>query len=35
VDNNAEAQRQVVQARFDFVNALITLEQTLGAPVER
>lgn len=35
VDNNAEAQRQVVQARFDFVNALVTLEQTLGAPVER
>jgi outer membrane protein len=35
VDNNAEAQRQVVQARFDFVNALITLDQTLGAPVER
>jgi outer membrane protein len=35
VDNNAEAQRQVVQARFDFVNALVTLEQTLGGPVER
>ncbi|MGH7501138.1 MAG: TolC family protein [Longimicrobiales bacterium] len=35
VDNNAEAQRQVVQARFDFVNALVTLEQTLGAPVDR
>jgi outer membrane protein len=35
VDNNAEAQRQVVQARFDFVNALVTLEQALGARLER
>jgi outer membrane protein TolC len=35
VDADAQAQRQVVQARFNFVNARIAIERALGAPLNR
>jgi outer membrane protein TolC len=35
VDDDAQAQRQVVQSRFAFVNARIAIERALGAPINR
>jgi outer membrane protein TolC len=35
VDADAQAQRQVVQARFNFVNARIAIERALGVPLNR
>jgi outer membrane protein TolC len=35
VNDDAQAQRQVVQSRFAFVNARIAIERALGAPINR
>jgi outer membrane protein len=35
VDQDAQAQRQVVQARFAFVNFRVAIERALGAPLNR
>jgi outer membrane protein len=35
VNEDAQAQRQVVQSRFAFVNARIAIERALGAPINR
>jgi outer membrane protein TolC len=35
VDAEATAQRQLLEARFNFVNALFNLEERLGGPLER
>jgi outer membrane protein len=35
VDTEATAQRRLLEARFNFVTSLITLEERLGAPLER
>lgn len=35
IDQDAQAQRQVVQSRFTFVNFRVTIERALGAPLNR